>query len=248
MSTGKAYPATKDSLLKVLQLLSFGSTITFGFALQDINQLNSRYVKLPGATFPDQLPVKEPTQQRLLCFDEASKFLDSYDRKIHPILGDGNCLFRALSYLIFWKEDYHQQMRKLLIEFIVLNCDTFCKYCKEHSLEEHVAHMKYDTIWGTDIEIHAAAAYLQRPIYVRTQRSQSLKCYWDYFAPLATVMMPSSDDYFANIFHSRPLPSHLEICHSNRCHYDVIKMSDGSQATSAPEICTTADYVNLTES
>lgn len=191
------------------------------------------------------MPVKKPTQQRSVCFDEARKFLESYDRKIHPILGDGNCLFRALSYLIFWEEDYHQQIRKLLIDFIVLNRDIFSKYCKEHTLEQHVAHIKYDATWGTDIEIRAAAAYLQRPIYVCTQRSQSLEYYWDYFAPLTTAML-TSGDYFANIYHSRPLPSHFEICHSNRCHYDIITMSDGNQATSPPKICATVHHVDLT--
>lgn len=202
-------------------------------------------MKLPGATFPDELPVNAPTTKRVLCFDEASKFLESYDRKIHPILGDGNCLFRALSHLILWEEDYHQQIRKLLIDFIVLNQDIFCKFCKERTLEEHVAHMKYDTIWGTDIEIRAAASYLQRPIYVCTQRSRSLEYYWDYFAPL-TTRMPTSGDYFDNIYHSRPLPIHLEICHSNRCHYDVITMSDGSPATSPPAIYATVDHIDLT--
>lgn len=160
-------------------------------------------------------------------------------------MGDGNCLFRALSHIIFWDEDYHQQIRKLLMDFIILNRDTFCKYCKECTLEEHVAHIKYDTIWGTDIEIRAAASYLQRPIYVCTQRSQSLEYYWDCFAPLAT-RMPTSGDYFENIYHSRPLPSHLELCHSNRCHYDVVKMSDGNMAAIEPIICVTIDHIDLT--
>ena len=203
-------------------------------------------MKLPGVTFPDELPANQPTPKRLLCLDEASNFLESYDRKIHPILGDGNCLFRALSYLIFWEEDYHQQIRKLLMDHIALNCDIFRKYCStELTLEEHVSHMKYDTIWGTDMEIRAAASYLQRHLYVCTQRSQSLEYYWDHFAPLPT-RMPTNGDYFDNIYHSRPLPSHLEICHSNRCHYDVITMLDGSPATSVPTICTTVHHVDLT--
>ena len=80
---------------------------------------------------------------------------------------------------------------------------------------------------------------------VCTQRSQSLEYYWDHFVPLAT-RMPTNGDYFDNIYHSRPLPSHLEICHSNRCHYDVITMLDSSLATSVPTICTTVHHVDLT--
>ena len=98
-------------------------------------KLKVLYVKLPGATFPDekQLPY---SNKRL------NKFLESYDWKCCPILGDCNCFFRALSYLIFWLEDYHQQIGYLLM---YLNPDAFCKYCKEH---EHVAYMKYDYYLG----------------------------------------------------------------------------------------------------
>ena len=132
----------------------------FFLYLKEINQPNSRYVKIPGTTFPDELPINNPIPTRILCFNEANKFLE-YDRKIHPILGDGNCLFGAISYLMFWQEDYHQQIRNFLMDFIIFNRDVFCKYCIERPLEEHVAHMKYDTIWGTDIEIRAVASCLQ---------------------------------------------------------------------------------------
>ena len=117
---------------------------------------------------PDELPIKQWTPRQVLCFQEANSFLKSYDRKIYPILGDGNCLFRALSQLLFEKEDYHQQIRKVLIEILILNSEVFSKYCTDSSLDEHVAHMKYETIWGTDIEIRAAASYLQLPIFVCT--------------------------------------------------------------------------------
>ena len=88
-----------------------------------------------------------------MCFSEANKFLESYDRKI--------------LYLIFGRKITTNKSG-------ILNRDLFRKYCKERPLEEHVAHMKYGTTWGTDIDIHAAASYLQLPIYVCTQRSQSL--------------------------------------------------------------------------
>ena len=34
--------------------------------------------------------------------------------------------------------------------------------------------MKYETVWGTNIELHAITAYLQLPIYVYTQTSRSM--------------------------------------------------------------------------
>ena len=159
------------------------------------------------------LPTNKPTQKRIVCFNEAAKFLESYDRIIYPIFGDGNCLFRAFSHLIFEKEEYHQQIRNLLMDFIILNCDIFSKYCeaRKRTLQEHVAHMKYDTVWGTDIEIRAAASYLKLPIFVSTQRSKSMEYYWEIFSPLTTKTFEGGE-YFNNICHTRYLPSHLEIC------------------------------------
>ena len=109
---------------------------------------------------PDELPIKQWTPRQVLYFQEANNFLKSYDQKIYPILGDGNCLFRALSQLLFEKEDYHQQIRKVLIEILILNSEVFSKYCTDSSLDEHVAHMKYETIWGTDIEIQSCCCIL----------------------------------------------------------------------------------------
>ena len=80
------------------------------------------YVKLPGVTIPDELPINQPTPKKTAHFKEATSFLKSYNRQILPILGDGNCLFRAISQIIFETEDYPQQIRKVLVE---LNKDVF---------------------------------------------------------------------------------------------------------------------------
>ena len=116
-------------------------------------------------------------------FPGSKQFLKSYDRKIYPILGDGNCLLEHFhSFYLKKKISYHQQIRKVLIEILILNSEVFSKYCTDSSLDEHVAHMKYETIWGTD-KIRAAASYLQLLIFVCTQKSKSLEYYWDCFFP-----------------------------------------------------------------
>ena len=117
------------------------------------NQPNSNYVKLPGATFYDELPLNEPSHRSKQTFTEASKFLECYDRQIRPILGDGNCLFRALSYLLCGQEDHHQQIRHPLVDFTTTNSSIFSKYCTLDSFEEHTSRMKYETVWGTDLEL-----------------------------------------------------------------------------------------------
>lgn len=193
---------------------------------------------------PNILPSNKPTPDQVLHFTEATKFLENHGRKLMPILGDGNCLFRAFSCILFSTEDYHSQIRKLLMEILIENSDIFSQHSKDHDIKKHVAHMKYDTIWGTSLEILAAASLLELPIYVCAQKSKSLEYHWVIFNPLVTKP-PSSEDYFSVIYHKRRHPGHLEICHYRRCHYDVITMLDGSLPTIRPVLSITNDYIDL---
>ena len=164
-------------------------------------------------------------------------------RQIHPIMGDGNCLFRSLSYLLFGNEDNHQQIRQLLVEFVTVNSHVLAKYCFSRSIEEHIVRMKYDTVFGTYLELRAAASYFQLPIYVCTQRSGSLKYYWDYIPPHPNIdRVPPSKKFITCV----PQVGHFEICHSNRCHYDTIEMLDGSRPSLPPLIQPDCGYIDLT--
>lgn len=174
---------------------------------------------------------------------EASKFLECHDRRIHPIQGDGNCLFRALSYLLFGHEDNHQQVRHTLVDYTVKNQEAFSEYCTGHSIEDHAAWMKHETKWGTDLEIRAAASYLQLPIYTCTQKSKSLHYYWECFQPLNTLTQSKRG---VDIHLLPKTIRHLELCHRNRCHYDVIEMSDGGRPTRLPPLVTTTVHIDLT--
>ena len=87
------------------------------------------------------------------------------------------------------------------------------------SLQEHAARMKYETIWGTDLEIRAAASYLQLPIYVCTQRSQTLEYYWECF----NVLTQPKEHYFSDIPQTKSL-GHLEICHSDTHLHVVVEI------------------------
>ena len=207
-----------------------------------------KYVKLPGANFPDELPLNPPSASRIQSLSNASAFLAAYDRMIHPIKGDGNCLFRTLSYLILGTEDCHQQVRLTLIDYTTCNPEAFAKFCTPLcTLEEHTARMRYETVWGTDLEIKVAATYFQLPIYVCTQRSGTLTYYWECFQPLHSNTLQS----LAQPYFETPLINalgHLELCHSDRCHYDTVVMSDGFRPVHPPSLDNTVIRMDLTES
>ena len=196
-----------------------------------------KYVKLPGANFPDELPLNQPSARRIQSFSHANTFLAAYDRSIHPIKGDGNCLFQALSYLILDTEDFHQQVRLTLVDYITCNQEVFVNFCTAScTLEEHTARMRYERVWGTDLEIKVAATFFKLPVYVCTQRSGTLTYYWERFQPVL------SETPHINGF------DHLELCHSDRWHYDTVVMTDGGRPAHPPSLDNTVTHVDLTES
>ncbi len=76
-------------------------------------------------------------------------FLQQYSRRRHSIVGDGNCLFRSFSFILFEVESKHFDIRKLLVQFVSLNPSHFQPYCFPSTVEAHTDKMKNNHVWGT---------------------------------------------------------------------------------------------------
>ena len=59
--------------------------------------------------------------------DAASLFLSKYGRKVQQVVGDGNCLFRCLSLILFGVQDRHFDVRTSLVNFINNNPSYLCQ-------------------------------------------------------------------------------------------------------------------------
>ncbi len=141
-----ASPITEEDMYKVKSNISclYGAHNPIFYSILILeNQSTILTFRQAEADFPDELPPKPLTSERIMYFATASEFLVQEGRQIHPIMGDGNCLFRSLSYLLFGNEDNHQQIRQLLAEFVAVNSRVLAKYCFSNNLEEHIARMKY---------------------------------------------------------------------------------------------------------
>ena len=83
------------------------------------------------------------------------------------IVGDGNCLFHALSKALFDDQQFHQKLRQILVTFIEnnQNCIKLLILATiSKSIKMKFTIMEY--VYGTQIELQAAATFLQIPIYV----------------------------------------------------------------------------------
>ena len=77
-------------------------------------------MRLPGSTVADipipedmipRMPRSPPTGYAILI-----PFLQKQGRSIERVLGDGNCLFRALSLQLTGMQDHHLSLRKIIAQ------------------------------------------------------------------------------------------------------------------------------------
>ena len=77
---------------------------------------------------------------------------------------DGNCQFRSLSFHIFGHQDEHLNVRRLITRFEEMNKGIFAERLtdiNEATIDEHIQKMKRPFLWGTHVELMAAASLFQ---------------------------------------------------------------------------------------
>ena len=142
--------------------------------------------------------------------------------KIERIVGDGHCLFRAISKAITGNQENHQLFRAAVVQWMLSerHPPQLAKYvgsvgensvCSE-VVREYIerSKMSHDT-WGSDKEIRAFATMFQIVIYVSNNSPGGRR--WNAFPPLfadeATCMKES--DYKLYLYHS-----------DGGIHYDLV--------------------------
>ena len=88
--------------------------------------------------------------------------------KLYNIIGDGNCLFRALSYVITGRQVYHTIVRHKILEHM-RSIENLLQPHMNMSFNNYfsASGMANDRVWGTDIEIFAASSLLSTDIYIQ---------------------------------------------------------------------------------
>ena len=105
----------------------------------------SQYVKL--SNFPDApLPTEvlelmdhQTTQPSLR--PNLHDLLARQNRTVQPILGDGNCFFRAISQVTYSSQEQHKIIRNDIVDYITKNSAKFASLVirKDTTIEEHIA-------------------------------------------------------------------------------------------------------------
>ena len=163
-------------------------------------------------------PIDE-NAQRFLCslvdlpliFPHARKISKPLNKpiKLYNIIGDGNCLFRALSYIITGRQIYHMTVRHKILEHM-RSIENLLLPHMNMSLNNYflASGMANETVWGTDTEIFAASSLLSTDIYVYTNTGSNMS--WNKFSQ--SMLDNSSPQNTCAIY----------IQHTSGVHYDVV--------------------------
>ena len=201
-------------------------------------------------TMKEGMVFSPPTSPEYIPHIQALK---ACGRMINTTAADGNCMFRSLSKGLLGTEKYHYRIRTTLFGFIYGNSKIFLphieqKYNRSVELREYCLSMDTSGIWGTEIELLAAATLLQAPVYTYTQMGSTGAYRWSKFHPLAP---PTSIvcDYDASIkkLVNTPKPTnwHIELLHLGGCHYDLIVATNQENRLNFPPMSALSCKINL---
>ena len=124
--------------------------------------LEAKLIENPGI---DAMPILLPNLHTEIKtgYEILQPFLNKQGRELDKVIGDGICLFRALSRNITGVEDHHLLLRKAISDFEENNPVLFTGLSSaiiQVPLQEHLKRIKKPYVWGTTLEIIAAASLL----------------------------------------------------------------------------------------
>ena len=169
-------------------------------------------------------PSQDPLQHALAT-------LAAMEHRVKPILGDGNCLFQALSFVLYGNEMCHQNVQELLVQFISQNRNSFKPYI-DGNLEMHLVKMKCMRVWGTAVELLAAASLFCIWVYTLVPHMNTYQ--WLCYKPLCEDMFefPSQNPPSKQLLEL----NHIDLFNVHGYHYDCILSQDGSYPLDEPPL------------
>ncbi|XP_063435688.1 uncharacterized protein LOC134716608 [Mytilus trossulus] len=144
----------------------------------DENNSDVEFIGVPTQTCYLFNPIDYYTKKKLCnILDIKSKFVlknplmpahnIGTPLKSKQITADGNCLFRAISYAVSNRQENFKQIRNELVRHILRHSHQFNSFLDSETVNEYMkrTNMIEDNVWGTELEIIAAADLLKTDIF-----------------------------------------------------------------------------------
>nr|KAF7411064.1 hypothetical protein H0235_013671 [Vespula pensylvanica] len=118
--------------------------------------------------------------------------------RVHKIYGDGNCMFRALSYILWQNEDEHQYLRNMVAKYIKNNWHEYGPFVMaEWNIshpEEYYEHMRMVGTFASELEctvatkLHHMNLSIYREIEGKDELERVFHSHVDYYYETARLL------------------------------------------------------------
>ena len=131
------------------------------------------------------------------------------------------------------------------VEFVKSNRKMFEPLVITETFDKHIERMTCAQVWGSHIELQAAASLFEMPVFISTTGlgSQSEQGYkWTCYNPFPPekLMFPPPQERPKTL----DLLSHIELCHTGGCHFDCVLNKDLNFSLIQPELHVQHMYLN----
>ena len=104
------------------------------------------------------------------------------------------------------------------------NGDHYKPLLFEGTLTDHLEMMRKPGVWGTQVELQAAADYYKMSIYLLTKREQQDRCQWNLYRPRNSAL--PADGF-----------PHIELAHPGSVHFAcIVDTSTVQNSKSIPQL------------
>ena len=138
-----------------------------------------------------------------------------------PIKPDGNCFYRAISFVIFGNEDNHGMVRNVCVYELCENLKLFSNLFNQHplegDLESHILESCKKKTWANQFNIQAVSFFLKRDILIFSPNSDKTSLFCSHYS-----------QNLINVIEKNPI---MLLC--NNCHFEPL-MRDCSKHEISP--------------
>lgn len=139
----------------------------------------------------------------------------------HAMIGDGNCLFRSVSYQLYGTQDRHPEVRQQCVEQLAAERAQYSLYYDtEEEFDKYVENMTQPCTWGDEIALKAMCDKLKFVAYVLTS---TMGAWYLRYAPNG-MELPE----YSKI-------RHIFLAYLYPIHWDTLRYLDGSEIVLSPE-------------
>ena len=130
---------------------------------ENINQINNPNTKEKTES---QKTKKKSEIEKLE--EQFKKKLQKYNRILHIVASDGNCLFSSISDQIYGTDKHNLIIREKCMDYIEKNSIYYSQYIEggETQISAYIKRKRKSGVWADNLEIQALGEIYQRPIEI----------------------------------------------------------------------------------